>query len=121
MEKFNVHSTKMEKKLLSILSLPPRLQTNCIKSFRYLTSKTEVILLEATLPDCSVVSKFHYLLGKALFGTRLMTTSPKIVMSNKMANNYGKSMRDAQFSIFLLHYNLTVRSSIGMTKNKVYV
>ena len=70
-----------------------------------------------------MVGNFHFFRVKHCLAPRLMTTSSKILMSNKMANNALEVNERCSVSIFqLLNYNfLTVRSNIGMTKNKVYV
>ena len=68
-----------------------------------------------------MIGNFHFLLGKALFGTWLKMMSPKIMTSNKMANSVWKvNERCSVFHHLLakLRITLTVRS-IGMTKNKV--
>ena len=73
------------------------------KGFKHLQSKTEVVLLEVTWSDCSVVGISIFCQIKCC----LMTTSPKIVMSNKMANNVWEVNERCSVSIFhSLNYNL---------------
>ena len=89
MEKFNYSFDQDEAAtFLSCHSLQDfKLIVLLLKGFRHLQSKTEVILLEVTSLDCSVVGNFHFCRVKRSLAPRLMMTRPKIVMLNKMANN----------------------------------